>query len=299
MWVNLPQNDIRMKNVWTEVTIGGQKMPIVQLSNNGRLCLASDMNMQSCILRTKQSISKISVQIKLYKGESVESLQYLKDVNIELVREKSFFSVLGRMVGRNGLMNVKIDVFYNKAENNGICIGFISQYFQSNKYIVTLGNLANESEIRLYPNDSFIGQVKSTESQPENYIDAKDCFLKNVEKFYEVIPLTSIQKDNKIVSEWEKIIISLPLSSSLYADFQSYKQNLSAWLLHLKSWGLKQDTCKEYPGCLIDTQRYFTKDGSIDPNKQYVVLSPCWTLWKNGEGKNEEIVVSVGLIKEK
>lgn len=287
-----------MKNVWTEVTIGGQKMPIVQLSNNGKLCLASDMNMQSCVLRTKQSVSKIPVQIKLYKGESVESLQSLKDVNIELVREKSFFSVLGRIVGGRGVMNVKIDVFYNKADNNGVCIGFVSQYFQPNKYIMTLGSLANESEIRQHSND-FIGQTKSTESQLENYIDAKDCFLKNVEKFCEVIPLTSIQKDNKIVAEWERIIISLPKSSSLYADFQSYKQNLSAWLLHLKSWGLKQDTCKEYPGCLIDTQRYFTKDGSIDPNKQYVVLSPCWTLWKNVEGKNREIIVSVGLIKEK
>lgn len=125
-------------------------------------------------------------------------------------------------------MNVKIDIFYNKAENNGVCVGFVSQYFQSNKYIVTLGNLANESEIRLHPNDSFIGQVKSTESQSENYIDAKDCFLKNVEKFCEVIPLTSIQKDNKIVSEWEKIIISLPLSSSLYADFLTKK-------VHIKS----------------------------------------------------------------
>ena len=73
-----------MKNVWTEVTIGGQKMPIVQLSNNGRLCLASDMNMQSCSMRVKQSVSRIPVQIKLYEGETVESLQSVKDVNIEL-----------------------------------------------------------------------------------------------------------------------------------------------------------------------------------------------------------------------
>lgn len=288
-----------MKNVWTEVTIGGQKMPIVQLSNNGRLCLASDMNMQSCSMRVKQSVSRIPVQIKLYEGETVESLQSVKDVNIELVRESSFFSVLGRLVGGNGLMNIKVDVFYNKADNNGVCIGFVSQYFQSNKYIVALGNITNDSEIKQHSSDSFVGHTLNPDKQSESYISAKDCFIENVEKFCEVIPLTSIQKDNKIIAEWEKIIVSLPQSSSLYADFQSYKQNLSAWLLHLKSWGLKQDSCKEYPGSLIDSERYFTKDGGIDPNKQYVVLSPCWTLWKNCDGKNEELIVSVGLIQEK
>ena len=288
-----------MENIWTEVTIGEQTLPIVQLSNKGKVCIASDMNVQSCVLGIKQRVSKIPIKIRIYEGASSESLKSLRDVHIDLVREKSFFSILGRIVGGNGMMNVNIDVFYNKAENEGDCIGFVSQHFKSNKYIVSLGAQTNYSEGPQYTNDNIVGEEQVKYSQQKSYIDAKECFLKNVESFCEVIPLTLIQKENIIVTEWENIILSLPQSSSLYDDFQNYKHNMSAWLLHLKSWGLKQDTCKEYPGFLIDTQRYFTKEGSIDTNKRYIVLSPCWTLWKNVGGKNEEIIVSVGLIKEK
>lgn len=290
---------IKMKNIWTEVIIGNQRLPIVQLSDNGQLCIASDMNMQSYVLKTQQSVSKILIKIRIFEGDNVNALQPLKEAKLELSREKSISFFLGRLIGGNGIMNIKINVFYNKADSHSICIGFVSQYFQSNKYIVFLDLSTEDSIEMLQHHNSKLDNSENNEKSKENPPDAKDCFIRNIDKFAELIPLTSIQKNKKIVAEWEETILSIQQSSALYADFLNYKQNLDVWLLHLKSWGVKQDSCKEYPGCLIDSQRYFTEDGAFDTEKQYVVLSPCWTLWKNNGSKNEEVIVSVGLIKEK
>lgn len=291
-----------MNGIWTEIIIGDQILSKVQLLDNGSLCVSSDMNMQSCVLKVPQNISKLSVTIRVL--ESIDILKPLEEIKLELLREKSISSFWGKLLGGSTLMETKINVFYNKADEHSICVGFVSQHFQPSKYVISLNHFCGgDQEI----NTTHIHKESDEdthESQKNEYTNAKDCFINNIDKFEKLILLTSIRREigesaEKVSADWENAILSIRQSNSLHAEFLKYKQNLDAWLLHLKSWGLKQDLCKEYPGAIIDSHKYYKIDGSIDIEKQYVVLLPCWTLWKTSNGKSEEIIVSVGLIKEK
>lgn len=286
-----------MNGIWTEIIIGDQILSKVQLLDNGSLCVSSDMNMQSCVLKVPQNISKLSVTIRVL--ESIDILKPLEEIKLELLREKSISSFWGKLLGGSTLMETKINVFYNKADEHNICVGFVSQHFQPSKYVISLNHFCGgDQEI----NATYIHRESDEETHecpPIEQTNAKDCFINNIDKFAELIPLTSIRKTNSMSAEWENVILSIQHSGPLYAEFIKYKHNMEAWLLHLMSWGLKQDRCKEYPGSLIDSHKYFAKDGMLDITKQYVVLSPCWTLWKSDNGMLQEIVVSIGLIKEK
>ena len=83
-------------------------------------------------------------------------------------------------------------------------------------------------------------------------------------------------------------------------EFSKYKDNLEIWIKLLQSWGLKKDGCKEYPGILVDLNRYDIVDNKqLYEDANYIVLSPCWTMWIESDGIKTEKIVSKGIIKQK
>lgn len=188
------------------------------------------------------------------------------------------------MFGEHAQERISLDIFFNDTEE-GLCIGFLSSKFKPAIYIL---------------NDEYRGgkQVEAT-PQVSNVLSAKEVFVSNYAFFTDLLKLPQ-ENDKEWVSKWERVISSIPNSSDLQVELLKYKDNLETWIKLLLSWGLKKDGCRQYPGLLVDLNRYDLMDNEqIQENSNYIVVSPCWTIWIDANGTKVEEIVSKGILRRK
>ena len=188
------------------------------------------------------------------------------------------------MLGGHTKEQISIDIFFNDTKE-GLCIGFLSSKLKPARYLV---------------NDDY-RESKPFEVAPRvsNVLSAKEIFISNFTVFSNLLMLTQ-ETDKERRFKWEQVIASIPNSSDLQIEFSKYKDNFEIWIKLLQSWGLKKDGCKQYPGILVDLNRYDIVDNKqLYEDANYIVLSPCWTIWIESDGIKTEKIVSKGIINQK
>lgn len=272
-----------MSKSWIQIKIGKKVFAPVMIHDGIAACHASTMPTLSCTLSIPQRIIDIPIEFIYTKGEGTSVIESFRE-SINMSREKGIVNAISMILGRNRTNIVKIDIFFNENED-GLCIGFLASRYLPTKYIVK-GEYWNSK-------DSNTSWKSISTGKP-----AKDVFINNYHVFKELLPLTAAHADINIVNKWENTIKSIEDSDMLFIEFKKYADNIDTWLKLLCSWGLKQDGCKQYPGILINTEYYTTDDMiSIEEERDYKVIVPCWTIWIEENGKRNEKLVSKGFVK--
>lgn len=274
------------KDISIQLLIADIKLAPVQIVEKGELCISSSMNMQSCTLSVNDRDEEIPITISYLRLVEGQQETFIVK-NASLKREHSFAYSVGRILGGNRSIQVKVDVFFNKTEENDVCIGFLSQKYAPLKYNCGINSAVAHNKQSASFNKTDIGKS----------FTAKDVFLENYQEFGEILSMSHLRNDSENVIEWGMCIAKIPDSDILLKEFQKYSTNYSGWIGLLKSWGLKQDSCKLYHGSIVDKERYACQDGVIEDEKMYKVEAPCWTIWLEENGKRIEKLVSKGLIK--
>lgn len=273
-----------MKKYLLNIKIGDKKLLPILIYDENEPCKASSMKNLSCTLSTKQSNLNIPVVFEYYdNSDNVVKLIHKESIN--LVKQKSIINnILNKILGGHTKEQIKIEVFFNDTKE-GLCIGFLSSKLKPARYLV---------------NDNYRGG-KQVEVTPQvfNVLSAKDIFVSNYAAFSDLLTRTQ-ETDHNWCSKWEQVIASVPNSLDLQIEFSKYKDNLEIWIKLLQSWGLKKDGCKQYPGILVDLNRYDIVDNKqLYEDANYIVLSPCWTMWIESDGIKTEKIVSKGIINQK
>ena len=272
-----------MDKIWLQIKIGKKVFDPILIYDGVAACHSNEMPTLSCTLNIPQRIVDIPIEFVYTKGDCTCDKECFRE-SINMSREKGFVNTISMILGRNRNNIVKIDIFFNENED-GLCIGFLASRYLPTKYIVK-GEYWNRK-------DGKISQESIPLGKP-----AKDVFINNYQVFNELLPLTAAHADINIVNKWENAIKSITDSDMLFMEFKKYANNLDTWLKILCSWGLKQDGCKQYPGMLINTDYYAIDDMiSIEEERNYKVIVPCWTIWVEDNGKRIEKLVSKGVVK--
>lgn len=272
-----------MSKRWVQIKIGKKAFAPVMIHDGITACHANTMPTLSCTLSIPQRVVDIPIEFIYTKGDGTNDKECFRE-SINMSREKGFVNVISMILGRNRTNIVKIDIFFNENED-GLCIGFLASRYLPTKYIVK-GEYWNGKDNKTSRESVFNGKP------------AKDVFVNNYQMFNELLPLTAAHADIYIVNKWENTIKSIEDSDMLFTEFKKYTDDLDTWLKLLCAWGLKQDGCKQYPGILINTDNYASDDMiSIEEERNYKVIVPCWTIWIEENGKRIEKLVSKGVVK--
>lgn len=273
-----------MEQKWIQIRIGKTFLNPVMIFNGRMFCHSNTMQTQSCTLNIPQRLVDVPIEFIYQEGNTPNGKEIYRE-SVNLSREKGVLNTLSMILGGNRVHPVRIDVYFNENEE-GLCIGFLAPRFIPTKYVV-------KSEYW-----KITDEPQNKSSTVPTGKPAKEVFVNNYHKFGELLPITAAHADINIVIKWENVIRSIEDSDLLIYEFHKYVDNLDTWLKLLSSWGLKQDGCKQYPGMLINTDNYATDDMiSIDEERNYKVLVPCWTMWIEENGKRREKLVSKGLVK--
>lgn len=277
---------------WLKIKLNGVILDPILLFDGKKRCLALSMPTLECTIPIRQKSSEISVDFIYCEGNSCTEIASEK---LFIQKEGGFANAVSSFLGGSKVRPTKIDIFFNENQE-GLCIGFLANSYKATKYIV---------------NDKYRGDVFCTGREAEtlnqsfsgsnncNTPTAKEVFQNNYTLFGEVLRLSGSNNYENIAKEWANIILRIPDGNILLDEFNKYRRDLDAWIKLLCSWGLKQDTCKKYPGCLITEDRYKTDNLClIDSEAYYEVLVPCWTIWINQDGVRKEHVVSYGFVKK-
>lgn len=272
-----------MNNVWIETVIEGKKLAPVQVVQDNRLSVGDDMNMQSLAVQIKEKVGALNLTIIGYRGSTFSSSSVFFSKKKNMQRSNSFTFLLSRLFAGNSITSANVNVFYNIVDSETICVGFVSQKFESARVYVKVV-------------DSTYGSPISKEGIDRTTIQksAKELFVSNYNRF------SSLMQElltDKLSSEWVNIIMSIPDSHSLLELYSSYKGNPEMMLELMKAWGVKYDKCKSYPQELVNTDYYNIVEGGFDKSEIFSVISPCWTIWLDDNGHRIERVISKGSLK--
>lgn len=273
-----------MKNYLLQIKIGNKVLSPILIYDGKNACGASSMKTLSCSVITLQSRLDVPVVFE-YIEDSDGEIKSIYHESIKLQRQRSFIiSAISRMIGEHTKEQISIEIFFNDTKE-GLCIGFLSSKLKPARYLVN--------------NDYRGGKQVEVTTQVSNVLLAKEIFVSNYAVFSDLLMLTQ-KTDNEWKSKWEQVIASIPNSSDLQIELTRYKDNLEAWIKLLQSWGLKKDGCKQYPGILVDLDRYDIVDNEqLWDGANYIVVSPCWTIWIEFNGIKTEKIVSKGILKQK
>lgn len=271
-----------MKRYWLHIRIGNIEIKPILIFDGYSACTAISMKSLSCIVNTSHITPNILIEFG-YIEEYQDTKRFVYKDSISLIKRNNIVdAILGNILRGNSTTKVTVEIFFNQTEE-GLCVGFLSNKFKPTKYIV---------------NDKYRGEKKEKQ-QVLDILSAKTIFILNHHVFSDL--LVSISSDtinNEYMSHWEQRIASLPKSSDLLLVFNKYKNNFSAWIKLLLSWGLKKDGCKQYPALLVNLDRYNLADNyQINQSANYQVISPCWTIWIEQNGIKTEKIVSKGILK--
>ena len=273
-----------MKRYWLHIRIGNIEIKPILIFDGYSACTAISMKSLSCIVNTSHNTPNILIEFG-YIEEYHETKQLVYKDSISLIKRNNIIdAILGNILREKTTTQVTVEIFFNQTEE-GLCVGFLSNKFKPTKYIVN--NKYREEK-----------NVKQSQ-QVSDILSAKAIFILNHYAFSDL--LASIDTNtinNEYISQWEQRIDSLPNSSDLLLVFNKYKNDFSAWIKLLLSWGLKKDGCKQYPGLLLNLDRYNLADNyQINQSANYQVISPCWTIWIDQNGIKTEKIVSKGILK--
>ena len=276
--------DLQMKQYLLNIKIGDKEILPIKIYDGHESCKASSMKTLSCLVGLLQSRLDVPVVFEYIEDCDGDVKSICKE-SITLHRQRNFITtVVNRMLGGYIKEQISIEIFFNDSKE-GLCIGFLSSKLKPARYLV---------------NDDYRGgeQVEVAPSA-SNVLSAKEIFISNFAVFSDLLMLTR-EIDNEWGLKWEQVIASIPNSSDLQIEFSKYKDKLETWIKLLQSWGLKKDGCKQYPGILVDLKRYDIVDNEqLYENANYIVVSPCWTMWIESDGIKTEKIVFKGLIKQK
>lgn len=273
-----------MKKYWLYIRIGNKEIEPILIFDGTSACNTLGMKNLSCTINTSHNTSNILIEFE-YIEDYNETKQLVYKDSILLIKRSSIVDVVFRNILRgNTTTKVTVEIFFNQTEE-GLCVGFLAYKYKPTKYIV---------------NNKYRGEkIVKQEQQVSDILSAKTIFILNNQVFCDL--LTSINSytiNNEYISQWEQRIASLPNSSDLLLVFNKYKNNFSAWIKLLLSWGLKKDGCKQYPGLLVNLDRYnLAENNQINLSANYQVISPCWTIWIDQNGIKTEKIVSKGILK--
>lgn len=273
-----------MKKYLLRIRIGNKELLPILIYDGGKVNKASSMKTLSCIVNTLQNRLVVPVEFEYIEDTDGEVKSICKE-SIALQRQRNFITtVVNRMLGGHTKEQISIEIFFNDTKE-GLCIGFLSSKLKPARYLV---------------NDDY-RESKPFEVAPRvsNVLSAKEIFISNFTVFSNLLMLTQ-ETDKERRFKWEQVIASIPNSSDLQIEFSKYKDNFEIWIKLLQSWGLKKDGCKQYPGILVDLNRYDIVDNKqLYEDANYIVVSPCWTMWIESDGIKTEKIVSKGIIKQK
>lgn len=271
-----------MENVWLEIIVEGEKLAPVQIIRDGNFSIQDDMNVQSLAIKFKEKTTLLNISIIGYKGENLSSANkfFEKKKHFDRVNNLSYY--LSRVIAGNAYTSAKINVFYNIIDSETVCVGFVSQKFESFKVDVKVVDPEIQTKIAQENGDSFISDITAKEIFTSNYIN--------------FTPLIPELLTDKLSDEWENVIKLIPNSQNLFKLYISYKYNPKGLLGLVKSWGVKYDMCKLYPKALVDLNKYYISEDELQHNELYGVISPCWTIWIEDNGKRLEKVIAKGIL---
>lgn len=273
-----------MKRYWLQIKIGDKILNPILIFDGYSACTALSMKTLSCNIKTSHNTSSIPISFG-YVEEYDNKQQIVYKETIQLVKQTNVISsLLGNIFRAIAESFLQVEIFFNDT-NEGLCIGFLSSRLKPTKYLVK---------------KDFRG-IKTTETPDgvSDILSAKETFVSNYSVWGDLLKLSSETNDEN-VSKWEKCISSIPNSSDLQVEFSKYKNNLDTWIKLLQSWGLKKDCCKQYPGILVDSNRYdLVNQKQIHEDANYIVVIPCWTIWIDTNGIKTEKIVSKGILKQK
>lgn len=273
-----------MKRYWLHIRIGNKEIKPILIFDGYSACTALSMKSLSCIVNSSHSTSDIFIEFE-YIEDNDETKRLVYKDSISLIKRNNIVdSILGKILRGNATNKVTVEIFFNQTEE-GLCVGFLSNKFKPTKYIV---------------NNKYRGEkIVKQEQQVSDILSAKTIFILNHKVFCDLLVyLDSNPISDEYISQWEQRIESLPNSSDLLLVFNKYKNDFSAWIKLLLSWGLKKDGCKQYPGLLVNLDQYNLADNNqINQSANYQVISPCWTIWVEQNRIKTEKIVSKGILK--
>lgn len=273
-----------MKRYWLHIRIGNIEIKPILIFDGYSVCTAISMKSLSCIVKITHNTPNLLIEFG-YIEEYNETKRLVYKDSISLIKRNNIVdAILGNIIRGNTTTKVTVEIFFNQTEE-GLCVGFLSNKFKPTKYVV---------------NNKYRGEkTVKQKQQVADILSAKTFFILNHHVFSDL--LVSIASDtinNEYISQWEQRIASFPDSSDLLIVFDKYKDDFSAWIKLLLSWGLKKDGCKQYPGLLVNLDRYDLADNyQINQSANYQVISPCWTIWIEQNGIKTEKIVSKGILK--
>lgn len=275
---------------WIKIKIGKKVFEPVLLCNGTEVCPALSMPSLSCTLSVPQNLSEIPVEFIYCEGDNYTEVYNDK---IFIHKEGGFANAVSAIFAGTKPSSVKFDIFFNDNEE-GLCIGFLVSRYKPTKYVVKPEYRRNNDSKNVNNNSERILATSGAD-----FNSAKNVFLANYQLFGELLQRSISGTDTKIVEDWERQISLIQNGSPLNFEFQKHKKNIQTWIKLLYSWGVKQDSCKKYPGCLIMEGRYKTDDMSpIDPEANYDVILPCWTIWIESNGIRTEQNIIYGFVKK-
>lgn len=122
---------------------------------------------------------------------------------------------------------------------------------------------------------------------------AKDAFISNVDKFSTILPQLNGSLD---IESWTEQIVDIN-NPQLTALWKRCLKNIAVWKQMLSSWGLRQDTCKNFTFLEKYTNMYDTSDNSTPTvGCKYRVIDGCWILTDDNSGNKH--VVKKGIIEK-
>lgn len=273
-----------MKRYWLYIRIGNKEIKPILIFDGYSACTALSMKSLSCVINSLHITSDILIEFEYIEDNNETKRLVYKD-SISLIKRNNIVDAfLGNILRGNATNKVTVEIFFNQTEE-GLCVGFLSNKFKPTKYIVN----------NKYRREEIVKQ----EQQISDILSAKTIFILNHHVFSDLlVSIDTKTMNNEYISQWEQRINSLSNSSDLLLVFNKYKNDFSAWIKLLLSWGLKKDGCKQYPGLLVNLDRYnLAENNRINPSANYQVISPCWTIWIEQNGIKTEKIVSKGILK--
>lgn len=281
-------------STWVKITVGSTESQLFQLTNRGISTLSGKMYTQKMDIKI-DVLRDVLLKFNFYEGNTEDSLKPLYQESLTIELEKGWGLYVDRFISfatKSSFVKQRIlDVFFND-NIGGIWIGLLINGYKSTKYIYKLDtNSQTESPVE---DCSDVANEDAMRTPSD-----KEVFISNINEFAELLNMISLSEED-LMGLWAKTIESLPNSTKLKKTFESCSGNLNYWINLLKSWGLKRDTCKWYPGLLVDESRYTVETSSlIDDSESYDVIEPCWTMWIEENNVRKEIIVTKGLLYER
>lgn len=278
-------------STWVKITVGSTESQLFQLTNRGISTLSGKMHTQKMDIKI-DVLRDVLLKFNFYEGDTEDSLKSLRQESLTIELETGCGIYVDRFISSitksSFVKQRRLDIFFND-NIGGIWIGLLINGYKSTKYIYKLDTNSQTESSVVDCSDVASEDVMGTPSD-------KDVFISNIKEFASLLNVTSLSEED-LMALWAKTIESLPNSSKLKKTFESCSGNLNYWINLLKSWGLKRDTCKRYPGSLVDESRYSIEDSSlIDDLGSYDVIEPCWTIWFEENNVRKEIVVTQGVL---